>query len=98
MAAAACWPPGSASYTLHEHLGSGTFGVVYLARRRTRFEKRSEQVAIKIVPRYSHQRSRELEMMLALTSHPHPSVMPLHEFFFCKLSTSSARCHKNYDP
>tara|TARA_B110001452_G_scaffold266617_1_gene273959 strand:+ start:2850 stop:4010 length:1161 start_codon:yes stop_codon:yes gene_type:complete len=78
------WPPSSVSYTVTGRLGSGTFGVVYRARRATS-NTRSSDVALKVVPRYTLKSSRELETMLTLCESPHASVMQLVESFSTRL-------------
>ena len=79
------WPPSSVSYTITGPLGSGSFGVVFRARRTTQRSSRSSEVALKVVPRYSLTSSRELETMLTLGENPHASVMQLIESFSTRI-------------
>ena len=85
----AVWPPASATYSIGGWLGSGTFGAVFKARRRST-HGRSSSVAVKVIPRYSYASSRELEVMQILREKPHVAVMQLLECFSVASTESSA--------
>ena len=87
-AANALWPPASATYSIGGWLGSGTFGAVFKARRRST-HGRSSSVAVKVIPRYSYASSRELEVMKILREKPHVAVMQLLECFSVASTESS---------
>ncbi len=48
-------------YTIHKQLGSGVFGIVYLA-----FDQKGQKWAIKRLPKISENLSREVQILLAL--------------------------------
>ena len=89
MKTPALWPPASATYSIGGWLGSGTFGAVFKARRRST-HGRSSSVAVKVIPRYSYASSRELEVMQILREKPHVAVMQLIECFSVASTESSA--------
>ena len=68
------WPVSSACYVVDGLLGSGTFGVVMRAQRRSCWEP-PHTVALKLIPRWSREASRELDVLLRLRANPHPSVL-----------------------
>ena len=93
------WPPASATYKISGWLGSGTFGAVFKARRRVahnspRDSRNSNvagpEVAVKVIPRYSCESSRELEVMQVLREKPHMAVMQLIECFSVESTKGSA--------
>ena len=88
----ALWPPARATYSISGWLGSGTFGAVFKARRRSTDDSRSRSssVAVKVIPRYSYASSRELEVMQILREKPHVAVMQLIECFSVASTESSA--------
>lgn len=78
----ASWPLSNAQYAVEAKLGTGTFGAVYSATRSSAWERPS-RCALKVLPRSSTRRSRELEIMLAMRQYAeHPSVLSLHEHFY----------------
>ena len=90
----ALWPPARATYSISGWLGSGTFGAVFKARRRSTHDSRSRSssVAVKVIPRYSYASSRELEVMQILREKPHVAVMQLIECFSVASTQGSAAC------
>ena len=93
------WPPASATYKISGWLGSGTFGAVFKARRRVahnspRDSRNSNvagpEVAVKVIPRYAYESSRELEVMQVLREKPHMAVMQLIECFSVESTKGSA--------
>lgn len=88
----ALWPPARATYSISGWLGSGTFGAVFKARRRSTHDNRSRSssVAVKVIPRYSYASSRELEVMQILREKPHVAVMQLIECFSVASTKGSA--------
>ena len=88
----ALWPPARATYSISGWLGSGTFGAVFKARRRSTHDNRSRSssVAVKVIPRYSYASSRELEVMQILREKPHVAVMQLIECFSVASTEGSA--------
>ena len=88
----AAWPPGSATYSISGWLGSGTFGAVFKARRRSLNDSRCSSVAVKVIPRYSYRSSRELEVMQILREKPHVGVMQLIESFSVHSREVSRAC------
>jgi serine/threonine protein kinase len=86
------WPPASATYKISGWLGSGTFGAVFKARRRSTHDNpsQSSSVAVKVIPRYSFASSRELEVMQILREKPHVAVMQLIECFSVASTEASA--------
>ena len=93
------WPPASATYKISGWLGSGTFGAVFKARRRLAHDSPCDsrnsnvagpEVAVKVIPRYSCESSRELEVMQVLREKPHMAVMQLIECFSVESTKGSA--------
>ena len=94
------WPCTSATYEIEQVLGSGTFGTVVSAERQSRWEPK-HRVALKLVPRAhksgeddgcSGWASRELQLMLIMRRKPHPGVIGLDEFFYCRVNGSLVLC------
>ena len=93
------WPPASATYKISGWLGSGTFGAVFKARRRLAHDSpldsrdsnvAGSEVAVKVIPRYAYESSRELEVMQVLREKPHMAVMQLIECFSVESTKGSA--------
>ena len=93
------WPPASATYKISGWLGSGTFGAVFKARRRLAHDSPCDsrnsnvagpEVAVKVIPRYAYESSRELEVMQVLREKPHMAVMQLIECFSVESIKGSA--------
>ena len=93
------WPPASATYKISGWLGSGTFGAVFKARRRLAHDSPCDsrdsnvagpEVAVKVIPRYAYESSRELEVMQILREKPHMAVMQLIECFSVESTKGSA--------
>lgn len=82
------WPVASAAYTAEAMLGSGTFGLVLLARRHPSRWQACAPVAIKLTPRATNSVSRELAIMLQLRSAEaaEHGIIRLEEFFFAALN------------
>ena len=81
----AAWPLSSALFQVERKLGRGCFAAAYSATRTSEHEQTSH-VALKVVPRFTKEASRELEVMLRLRESSSVGVAVLNEYFFLKVA------------
>ena len=81
----AAWPLSSALFQVERRLGRGCFAAAYSAIRTSEHEQTSH-VALKVVPRFTKEASRELEVMLRLRESSSVGVAVLNEYFFLKVA------------
>ena len=81
----AAWPLSSALFHVERRLGQGCFAAAYSAIRTSEHEQTS-RVALKVVPRFTKEASRELEVMLRLRESSSVGVAVLLEYFFLKVA------------